>query len=98
MYTGLRDGEKLHEELFHESEDLIGTTHPKLLLSAHRQLDWGWLTKEFKVLESAVQEGKIDLVMTQLQVLVPEFKPLNADKPDGQAPDSVIPISRARGK
>lgn len=30
VYTGLRSGEKLHEELFYEYEKLFDTTHPKI--------------------------------------------------------------------
>src|SRR6185312_14912800 len=33
VYTGLRPGEKMHEELFYTREELQGTTHPKLLLA-----------------------------------------------------------------
>jgi FlaA1/EpsC-like NDP-sugar epimerase len=33
IYTGLRPGEKMSEELFHTSEELKHTSHPKLLLA-----------------------------------------------------------------
>lgn len=36
VYTGLRPGEKPYEELFHESEALIETSHPKTLLARSR--------------------------------------------------------------
>ncbi len=35
IYTGLRPGEKLHEELFYTDEKLAATNHPKILLAAH---------------------------------------------------------------
>jgi len=35
VYTGLRPGEKLAEELFHADERLAPTSHPKLLLAQH---------------------------------------------------------------
>ena len=31
VYTGLRPGEKLHEELVVEGEDVVGTSHPKVM-------------------------------------------------------------------
>jgi FlaA1/EpsC-like NDP-sugar epimerase len=36
VYTGLRPGEKLHEELFYANEDLVPTEHEKILLSKHK--------------------------------------------------------------
>ena len=39
VYTGLRPGEKLFEELFHEKERLVGTQHEKIFLAKHRKID-----------------------------------------------------------
>ncbi len=39
VYTGLRPGEKLYEELFHKSENLQGTPHTKLQLAESRPLN-----------------------------------------------------------
>ena len=35
-----RLGEKLYEELFHETEDYMGTKHPKILLTESKKMDW----------------------------------------------------------
>ena len=32
VFTGLRPGEKLHEELIVEGEDVSGTAHPKVMM------------------------------------------------------------------
>ncbi len=40
VYTGLRPGEKLYEELFHEKEALQSTPHRKILLARYRTFDW----------------------------------------------------------
>jgi len=40
VYTGLRPGEKLYEELFHDSEQLEPTRHEKILLARHRAVEW----------------------------------------------------------
>jgi FlaA1/EpsC-like NDP-sugar epimerase len=39
VYTGLRDGEKIDEELFYEYEKPDETRHEKLLLASHKVLD-----------------------------------------------------------
>lgn len=38
-YIGLRAGEKLHEELFHEQEQLLGTGFEKLFLAQARRYE-----------------------------------------------------------
>lgn len=40
VFTGLRPGEKLQEELFHPAESLVATSHPKILRARHTQVDW----------------------------------------------------------
>ena len=39
VYTGLRGGEKIDEELFYEYESPDETSHEKLLLASHKKLD-----------------------------------------------------------
>ncbi len=43
-YTGLRAGEKLHEELLEASEDTLPTQHAKLRIAPARQVDEQWLS------------------------------------------------------
>lgn len=73
VYTGLRPGEKLFEEIFHESENLKGTAHPKLLLAGSRQCDWKWLTGELKELERASTSRDKSLIVKHLRSVVPEY-------------------------
>lgn len=40
VYTGLRPGEKPFEELFHDTEELIATPHPKTLLARSRKVEF----------------------------------------------------------
>ncbi|MBN4068710.1 polysaccharide biosynthesis protein, partial [Desulfotalea psychrophila] len=74
VYTGLRPGEKLYEEILHESEGLEPTDHPKLLLARSREVDWDWLSAEFKSLQIATRSRDIKLLKSHLQNIVPEFK------------------------
>jgi len=52
VFTGLRPGEKLFEELFHESENLSATRHEKVLLANYRPVDWKFLSKNLDEIES----------------------------------------------
>lgn len=73
VYTGLRPGEKLHEEIFHDRENLMKTAHPKLLLAESRRVEWAWLTTEFESLAEAAQSRDVTLLLQHLQNIVPEF-------------------------
>ena len=73
-FTGLRPGEKLYEELFHESEKLMPTSHGKIMQSQSRMLDWSYLTVQFNELEMASANNDLDKIKTIFKVLVPENK------------------------
>jgi len=73
VYTGLRPGEKLFEEVFHDQENLQGTTHPKLQLAGSRRIDWDWLLAELDKLDEAAAGRNIDALITNLQAIVPEY-------------------------
>jgi len=72
-FTGLRPGEKLYEELFHEKEALIGTKHPKIMLSASREVDWDSLQDSLRRLQQACTAREVEHVKGLLKELVPEF-------------------------
>ena len=72
-FTGLRPGEKLYEELFHEAEQLSGTAHPKLMLAESREADWQMLTNQLEQLRDACARRDTDLVRYTLKSIVPEF-------------------------
>lgn len=71
-FTGLRPGEKLFEELFHESEALVTTTHPKIMLSESRQVDWDDIQQKMEELRNACTKRDVQLIYNELKQLVPE--------------------------
>ncbi len=74
IYTGLRPGEKLYEELFHEHELLRKTSHPKILLANARQVFWdNWLL-HLDQLHRACDSHEVAPVLQQwVHQLVPEY-------------------------
>ena len=72
VYTGLRPGEKLYEELFHPAEKLTETRHPKILLAQSRQVDLDALQAALDELETACQANDDELIRKTLHRLVPE--------------------------
>lgn len=73
VYTGIRPGEKLYEEILHESEGLQPTSHEKLLLARSRVVDWQWLKGELACLDEAAVSRNIPNLLNHLQSIVPEF-------------------------
>ncbi len=78
-YTGLRPGEKLYEELFHEAEELQTTSHPKIMLSGSREVDWAEMQLQLKTLRLACSSRDIPLLHKELKQLVPEFRPMQQE-------------------
>ncbi|WP_133134359.1 polysaccharide biosynthesis protein [Legionella santicrucis] len=72
-YTGLRPGEKLFEELFHESEQLDSTEHEKLFKAKFRELNWDELMQTMNLLNNACKENQEDELFILLKSLVPEL-------------------------
>jgi len=77
IYTGLRPGEKLYEELFHADEKLDKTTHAKILLASHLHQDWEQLTNTLTQLAIAGDDYAESDIKKILKRLVPE---LNEEK------------------
>ncbi len=81
VYTGLRPGEKLFEELFHEKEKLEGTRHEKILLSRHRKMDWNCLNGVIATMESACETYDEETLLGSINMLVPELHHIKKDLP-----------------
>ncbi len=73
VYTGLRPGEKLFEELFHPHENYQSTTHAKILLAQHRNVAWPLLLNQLKQAAAAVQAYDEAQLRQILETLLPEF-------------------------
>jgi FlaA1/EpsC-like NDP-sugar epimerase len=84
VFTGLREGEKLYEELIAVGEDILPTGHEKVMVLRSDQLFNG--TKDLKesrsmlekeidalVIEAARHDGKA--IKKKLKVIVPEYMP-----------------------
>ncbi|QKT05097.1 polysaccharide biosynthesis protein [Ectothiorhodospiraceae bacterium 2226] len=72
-YVGLRPGEKLAEELFHEQEGLTRTSHAKIMLADSRRVDWAKLQDTLAGIESACEEFEEQSLRRALKELVPEM-------------------------
>jgi FlaA1/EpsC-like NDP-sugar epimerase len=79
-YIGLRPGEKLHEELFHEHELLQATGYEKLLLAQARLYNKAAWATHIEQLDRACQKSGAQALLGILQELVPEYQRMSCDE------------------
>ncbi|HLA75659.1 MAG TPA: nucleoside-diphosphate sugar epimerase/dehydratase [Gammaproteobacteria bacterium] len=89
IYTGLRPGEKLYEELFHAQEDLTKTDHKKILLAQCREMDWKFLNAVITEMEQACTAYDEAKIREQLKQLVPELS-----EAETSGSDNVVNLNR----
>jgi O-antigen biosynthesis protein WbqV len=73
-FSGLRPGEKLHEELFHDKEPLVSTHIVGVMLAAPRFIDFDLLKRQLQELEAGARDRNTELTLANLGHLVPEFR------------------------
>lgn len=74
-YTGLRPGEKMHEELFYHNETMLKTEHASILRSKASDVPVKPLTKQLDQLYKLANFYQESALMEALQQAVPEFTP-----------------------
>ncbi len=74
-FTGVRPGEKLFEELFHDSEPLVPTKYESILLATPRTVDHEVLLRALNKLEELARAGKTEKALATLAHLVPDYHP-----------------------
>jgi FlaA1/EpsC-like NDP-sugar epimerase len=72
-YTGLRPGEKLHEELFHDDEDMALTGYQKIHLAQTRKVNRKLVDEVFAKLVDKLDSYDGGLSEC-IKCLVPEYK------------------------
>lgn len=78
IYTGLRPGEKLYEELLATKENTLPTENKKIFRAQVREYDYQTICKEYDILTGyALQVRKMDTVQ-MMKKIVPEFKSRNS--------------------
>jgi FlaA1/EpsC-like NDP-sugar epimerase len=75
VYTGLRPGEKLHENLFHADERYRPTAHPKILQAEARAIAREQVLASSERLRDAVVRYDVEELAWLLRDSVPEFAP-----------------------
>ena len=86
VYSGIRPGEKLHEELWGEHETVAPTEHPKIRKLTCPAIDPRWLDNELAALSKLVDAGDVDGVTNRLAKTARGAQRLKTKRADETAP------------
>jgi FlaA1/EpsC-like NDP-sugar epimerase len=91
VFTGLRPGEKLYEELYFDDEQRVPTHHSKVFCALHRPTTLADAEAVIDELANVIDETP-DVVKSRLRELVAEYGSYAAEGP------ATAPIRKAHAK
>jgi FlaA1/EpsC-like NDP-sugar epimerase len=94
VFTGLRPGEKLHEDLKNDSEEALPTSNDKIMVLTGVEPLSGEEWRRIEMLQEAALEGRTDAALVALRQLVPDYNPVQA--PSALPAQKVVEIGAKR--
>ena len=73
VYTGLRPGEKLYEELFYKNEDYLETHHSKILIAKVKDVEFSYIEQHLEQLYNLLFTFDNYKIVGKLKEIVPEY-------------------------
>lgn len=78
VYTGLRPGEKLYEELLHDQEQILPTRHEKIMITKLTECNYEEILPLLQKLYNITSEDDKFEIVKLMKEIVPEYESLNS--------------------
>jgi FlaA1/EpsC-like NDP-sugar epimerase len=78
VYTGLRPGEKIFEELLNDQENSMPTHHEKIMIGKVREYHFESIKNDIQDLINSYSSQDNMLIVGKMKKIVPEFKSKNS--------------------
>ncbi len=97
-FIGVRAGEKLHEVLWSDGEEVDRTAHPKIMRATRAPIDAVWLEEQLGTLERMVEDGDTLELVAMLRSLVgmQQREPAEQRTESSQSASSKVRRSKRR--
>jgi FlaA1/EpsC-like NDP-sugar epimerase len=98
VYSGLRPGEKLFEELLNSTENTLPTYHPRIMIAQLDPADYNFIIKHIDELEELVDQDDLFKLVGCLKKIVPDYRSNNSiyeslDKPENTSQSSDFSLT-----
>jgi len=98
-FTGLREGEKLNEQLFYEQEKVIPSSCEKIKRTCGPLKDWPSLCRQLDELRASMSIDGPAPVRAKVKEIIPEYCcPINQPKQPVAIPQSAAPLRAVAGQ
>ncbi len=78
VFTGLRPGEKLYEELLADQENTVPTHHKQIMIAKVKEYDFEFISSSIHQLIELFDKQDNQVIVKKMKELVPEFKSNNS--------------------
>src|ERR1700678_3236195 len=89
VFTGLRKGEKLFEELFYATETMLPTPHEKVQCTRGNLVPWPNLSQHLRELEKLTRSGSDVSLRAKIHDIIPEYCYEETAPPSSALPKDV---------